>query len=134
MFDNLFGNVDLLQKGLDSSWLKNKVISNNIANVDTPGFKASSVNFESAFKEALESGGSSFSATTTSDKHYQFGDDIKEIEPSIETDNSTSYRADGNNVDIESQNVELAKNSIYYNELIEQESSEFKRLDAAIKG
>lgn len=106
----------MLQKGLDASWLRNKVITNNIANVDTPGFKASSVDFETEFKQALESGRS-----------------LDNVEPSVVTDNSTSYRADGNNVDIDKENVDLAKNSIYYNELIEQVSSEFKRLNSAIK-
>lgn len=46
MFEKMFNNVSLLKKGLDASWLKNEVISNNVANVDTPGFKSSSVEFE----------------------------------------------------------------------------------------
>ena len=39
MSKDMFYNVDLLQKGLDASWLRNQVIANNIANVDTAGFK-----------------------------------------------------------------------------------------------
>jgi len=49
----LFNDIQLLEKGIDASWLRNQVISNNIANVDTPGFKSSKVEFESVFKAAL---------------------------------------------------------------------------------
>jgi flagellar basal-body rod protein FlgB len=43
MLDKMFSSVNTLQRGLNASWLRNEVISNNIANVDTPGFNASHV-------------------------------------------------------------------------------------------
>lgn len=127
MFGNIFDNVNVLQKGLDASWLKNKVIANNIANVDTPGFKASSVSFEASFKAAL---GREFSAKRTRAKHIDFsGNDMRGV---VMQDNSTTYRMDGNNVNIDAQNAELAKNTIYYNTLVQQLSSEFRKLQIAI--
>ncbi len=44
MWNGMFSAVELLQKGANAAWLRNEVISNNIANADTPGFKRSDVN------------------------------------------------------------------------------------------
>lgn len=128
MFDNLFANVGVLQKGLDASWLKNKVISNNIANVDTPGFKASTVSFESVFKAALGTDG--ISAKKTRAKHIDFSG--QNMQAMATRDTGTVYRMDGNNVNIDAENAALAKNTIYYNALVQQLSSEFRRLNMAI--
>ena len=53
MWENLFSSADLLQNGLKASWIRNAVIRNNLANVETPGFKASDVDFETLFANAL---------------------------------------------------------------------------------
>lgn len=132
MIDNLFSNIGLIEKGLDASWLKNQVISNNIANADTAGFKSSSVEFESAFKAALAKEGTSVKKTR--DKHIDFSDTIDNVTATVVTDRNTTMGTDGNNVDIDYENAELARNQIYYNTLIQQISSEFKRLNMAIKG
>ena len=130
MIDKLFGDLKYLEKGLDAAWTRNQVISNNIANVDTPNFKSSKVEFESVFKSALENEG--FTAKRTREKHMDFSDDIDSVSPVIEQNDSTTMRADGNNVDIDYENAELAKNTIYYNTLIEKMNSEFSRLKLAI--
>lgn len=132
MFDDLFSSIDLLEKGLDASWLRNQVIANNIANVDTAGFKSSSVEFESAFKEALEEDG--FTTKTTREEHINFSDSIDDITAAVVTDTGTTYGMDENNVDIDYQSTELAKNTIYYNTLVQQISSEFRKLSMAING
>lgn len=128
MIDKLFGNVNMLEKGLDASWLKNQVITNNISNVDTPGFKSSSVSFESMFKSALA--GDSFAAKKTRDGHIDFKS--QSLEAAVTTNTGTSNGLDGNNVDIDFENAELAKNTIYYNTLVEQVTSEYRKLSSAI--
>lgn len=130
MVKNLFNNVNILQKGLDASWLKNQVIVNNISNVDTPGFKGSSVEFESVFKSALEQGG--MATKKTRDKHMDFGGSLDDMSSMVTKNNNSSMRMDGNNVDIDSENAELAKNTIYYNTLVQQISSELRRLSMVI--
>lgn len=132
MINNMFDSINLLEKGLDSSWLRNQVIVNNIANVDTPGFKASSVEFESVFKKALD--GEGFDAKTTREQHYDFGSSKKNIKPVVTKDVDTVYRMDENNVDIDYQNIELARNTIYYNELATQMTSELDKLRTVING
>lgn len=135
MLNDLFQNINLLQKGLDAAWMRNEVINNNIANIDTPGFKSSSVEFETAMKQALESDGNSSAARTADPRHYDFSDsNASNVTPVVVKNNGTAYRADGNNVDIDYESTELAKNTLWYNELIEQVSSEISRLKTVISG
>lgn len=54
------------------------------------------------------------------------------MQAAVQTNADTSEGLDGNNVDIDYENAELAKNSILYNTLVEQVSSEFRKLSAAI--
>ena len=135
MLNDLFTNVNLLQSGLDAAWTRNGVIMNNIANVDTPDFKTSSVAFETAMKQALEADENSFSAKTTRSKHYDFsGNSAEDITPVVVKNTNTSYRSDGNNVDIDYESTEMAKNTLWYDTLIKQVSSEFNILKTVITG
>ncbi len=132
MWSDLFSSVDLLKNGLDASWQRNEVIRNNLANAQTPDFKASDVEFESLFASALEGG--SFSGKTTRDKHIDIGSagSLFDVESSVVQQSSTSMLMNGNNVDIEAENVALAQNSMLYNTLIEKVNGELARLRLAI--
>ncbi len=135
MLNDLYTEVNLLQRGLDAAWTRNEVITNNIANVDTGGFKTSSVTFETEMKQALEADGNSFSAKTTRPEHYSFsGKDAVDVSPMVVENADTSYRSDGNNVDIDYENTEMAKNTLWYNTLVEQITSEFTKLKTVING
>lgn len=132
MLDNVFSSINTLQKGLNASWLRNEVVSNNIANVDTPGFKASRVRFEEYMAEAAgtENG---LNMAVTDDRHIPANaSTIENIEPEVFTDKTTSARMDGNNVNIENEMVELAKNSIEYYATVSKINSEFRKLNTAI--
>jgi len=134
MWNNMFKSMDLLQRGLFASWTRNAVIRNNIANVETPGFKASDVDFETLMERTI-TGTSGFVGTKTHEKHIDIGSgfsDLASIGPVIVKRDDTSMRMDGNNVDIESENVKLAQNSLYYNALLEKLNSEIRRLRMAI--
>lgn len=131
MWDNLFGSVDLLKKGMDTSWMRNEVISNNIANADTVGFKSSDVKFEDAFADALN--GKSIALSTTDARHISAGaSEIESVSPQVVTDSDTSLRYDGNNVDTEHEMAEMAKNTIEYYTLVSKMNAEFQKLDTAI--
>jgi len=131
MWNNIFKPVDILQKGLSASWTRNTVIRNNIANVETPGFKASDVEFETHLAESMQKSG--FVGTKTHPKHIDIGSGrIPDFETRIVKRDDMSMRMDGNNVDIESENVKLAQNSLYYNSLMEKLNSELRRLRTAI--
>jgi len=131
MWNRIFKPMDVMQKGLSASWLRNAVIRNNIANVETPNFKASYVEFESLFKRTVQETG--FVGTRTHPRHIELGTrSIDSLQPMIRQSRHLSMRMDGNNVDIESENVRLAQNSIFYNTLMEKLNSEIRRLRMAI--
>ena len=133
MLDNVFSSVNTLQKGLNASWLRNEVISNNIANVDTPGFKTSHVIFEDLLSEAAgQDGGLPMAVTDENHIPADSAGAFARVEPKIMTDESTSARLDGNNVNIENEMVELAKNSISYYTTVNKINSEFRKLNTAV--
>lgn len=114
-------NYYLIKKSLDASSERSRVIAHNIANVNTPGYKASHVIFEEKLNDILSS--EKISLKTTHKNHISDSSTISKIEPEIKVDNSTSMRLDGNNVDIDSEMADMAANSILYNTLISQANS-----------
>ncbi|HWS30760.1 MAG TPA: flagellar basal body rod protein FlgB [Clostridia bacterium] len=132
MIKDIFSSTKYLEKGLDASWLRNQVISNNIANAETPNFKSSRVEFEDVFAAALDDE-NSFDNKMTREKHIDFSTpDPGDVVPTVYQNSDTTMRMDGNNVDIDYENVELAKNTLYYNTLVEKLNSEFSMLRTAI--
>ena len=136
MWGDLFDSVDLLKKGMDASWLRNEVITNNIANSDTVGFKASEVQFEDLFAQSLqgEGNGDSLGMTVTDARHISSGGSFGagNVEPVVTTDDGESLRYDKNNVDAEHEMAEMAKNTIEYYTLVSKVNSEFNKLGTAI--
>lgn len=131
MLEDIFKDTKYLEKGLDASWTRHQVILNNIANADTPGFKSSHVEFEDEFKAALAQ--SDFEAKRSRPGHMDFGTpDVNDVPINIVQDGDTTMRMDGNNVDIDHEMSELAKNNIYYDTLVQKLTSEYNRLRMAI--
>ncbi|MBE5967578.1 MAG: flagellar basal body rod protein FlgB [Lachnospiraceae bacterium] len=123
---NAFNYINVLNKAADASWVRNEVISNNIANVDTPGYKRKDVQFESYLRSALL--GDNSLEKRVSDAH------LDSLNPSIYTDNiSLSYRLDGNNVNIDTESANLAQNQVRYYSLIDSMSQEFGRLKTVLQ-
>ncbi|SEV94589.1 flagellar basal body rod protein FlgB [[Clostridium] fimetarium] len=124
-----FGYIDVLNSATNSSWLRNEVISSNIANVDTPNYKRKDVSFATYLNSAL--GGTDNTTSTLTQRVKSV--DLSNVNSNVYTDNSNlSYRSDGNNVDIETENVELASNQIMYNALIDSMSNEFSRMKSVL--
>lgn len=105
---------DLLKKGLDASSLRGKATANNIANINTKGYKRQYVTFEENLKESMDK----FPLKTTEEKHITISNNLEEAK--METDKSSSMREDGNNVDIDNEMVNQAANTMMYNALISQ--------------
>ncbi len=123
---NVYDYVNVLDKAADAAWLRNDCISNNLANVDTPGYKREDVDFEAQLKRAL-------SRYTTMDEKVAALKN-KELRPKAYTDYAGySYRMDGNNVDVDVENVYLAENQIRYNGLMNSINQEFANLQTVLK-
>lgn len=109
----------LIKNSLNASAERSRVISNNIANVNTKGYKAYKLNFEENLKKSLQNGNINLTRTNTA----HMNDESESTGYTIERDNSTSMRLDGNNVDIDNEMTNLAANTILYNTLINQANS-----------
>ena len=123
-----FDYVNVLDKAMDASWLRNEAISNNIANADTPGYKRQDVDFETQLAKALR-----HSRYKTMDAKVA---DVKmnRLKPVAYTDYAGfSYRIDGNNVDPDTEGVYLAKNQVVYQGLEQSVNQEFKNLQMVMK-
>ena len=133
MLNRIFSQSFILEKGLDASWLRNEVISNNISNADTPGFKASRVSFEDRLKSCLDN--KQLVGKVTRENHIPIAaSKLKALKPQVIKQRNTVMRMDGNNVDIEKEMADLAKNTILYYTLINKLSGDFARIKSAIKG
>ena len=122
MSSGMFGFVNVLKAAADASWTREEVLTNNIANVDTPNYKRQDVDFTTYLRSALSrtNGGSSSLTNRVNNLNYN------DVAIRTYTDNSTlSYRLDGNNVDLSTENVELASEQINYNALIDSMNNEY---------
>lgn len=125
-----FGYVNVLKTAADASWLREEVLTNNIANVDTPNYKRQDVEFSTYLNSAIEQVASPASTLTQKVNNI----DLDNITTRTYTDNaSLSYRLDGNNVDLSTENAELASEQLNYTALIDSINNEFSRMKAVIK-
>lgn len=135
---SLMGTNYLLEKSLDVESVRKKVIADNIANVDVPHFKRREVNFESEVERAIKSNNNmseKLPAIMTDERHIPFflERDVKSIQPRINLDYTTTYRNDGNNVDIEKEMVDSAKNMMRYNAAVNALNHNYKMLKTVLK-
>lgn len=125
---NAYNYIDVLTKAADYSWTRNEIITNNLANVNTPGYKRKDVSFESYLMQELTSGDSTSLRQRINDV------DISNLNSTVYTDYSElSYRLDGNNVDVDTENVEFASNQLYYQTIIDTINYQFDMLTAAMQ-
>ena len=129
MFDTgIFNYIDVLGKAADASWMRNEVLSNNISNINTPGYKRQDVDFETQLRHAL----GNFKYKSVDARVNAINS--SELVPRIYTDSvGFSYRLDGNNVDIDTEGAQLAANQIKYNGLVTAYNAEFSNLKLVTK-
>ena len=97
---------------------RQQAVSNNVANVDTPGFQTSNVPFESQLKAAMSKSGDAGALLVTHPVHMQRDgisrDGVSLGEPQVVTSRGTAGRLDQNSVDIEREMFQLADTTIRY--------------------
>ena len=125
---NAFDYINVLEKAADASWKRETLIANNIANAQTPGYKRQDLDFQTALRNEI----SRFKYSSLDKKIQDV--DLTKLNPNIYTDHGNySYRLDGNNVDIDTEQVELASEQIKYQALTTSITSEFTRLQTVLK-
>jgi flagellar basal-body rod protein FlgB len=111
--DNIVG---LLEAGIRAEDLRQKAISNNIANLQTPGYRRIKVRFEELLARALDSGGS-----------------IKDIDPQIYEARETAVKSNGNDVVLEKEVGEMVKNTLRHKAYIRLLKKKYAQIELAIK-
>ena len=130
-------SVDLIQRPLDVNTLRYSVAANNMANADVPNFKRTSVNFESQLKKAFESeekARNAFELKTTEPYHIKINNviDYKTVEPQRVVDYASTEKANGNNVNVENEAMDIVKIQMQYKMLTMLESFEFSQVKTAM--
>lgn len=131
---DMFSNPVLtaLGKQLDSVSLSQRVIANNVANVNTPGFKKSFVSFQEQLKAAL--GKQEFVMLTTSPRHMGGSVPLENIAPGVVQEKDSTMRYGDNNVDIDQEMVNLAANTLLYDTSTLILTNKFNGLENVIRG
>jgi flagellar basal-body rod protein FlgB len=125
LFSSTFTNIE---RGLDYASLNQKVISQNIANVDTPNYKAKTVEFKSVLHNSIYQ----LEAKKTDSRHFTFHS--TDHHPAVKTKNNYQYNHNGNGVDLDKEMSEMASNQIYFNALSDRINGKFNSLKSVIRG
>ena len=119
---NVFSYINVLNKAADASWLREQTIVNNLANVNTPEYKRKDVDFQSVLRREL--GDMKYITLDSKVDHV----DLDRLNVSTYYDHANySYRMDKNNVDVDTENVELASEKIRYDALTDCMTQEFSK-------
>ena len=134
---SLLGKIDkttiIQEKGLDAAWLRNEVLSHNLANVDTPTYKRKDVDFEKYLRGALNYGLDDVIVNRRHNFRFSKAPSIDSIKPNVmEEYNTMAMRIDGNNVDIDEEMAQMAKNTIRYNVMTQNLTDKFSKIKHAI--
>lgn len=127
MFHKLLNNIgaEILIKGLDALWMRQRVISNNIANATTPGYKSKSVDFENVLKSVLNRDNIDKGTLERA---------ASKLNPELVERDWISDSEDGNNVVLDKENIELARAQLQYSALVTALNAQISRLRYAITG
>ena len=119
---------------MTAATIRQEVISNNIANVNTPNYRKSVVSFEDMLAREIygEEPDGKLKMARTHDRHLPHVPPDFHAEPTINQDNTTIMRVDDNNVDIDIEMANLSKNQLYYNALATELGGHITRLKNAI--
>lgn len=125
---NVFDYINVMGATLDATSKREAIIANNLANVNTPNFKRKDIRFETELKNAFIRANGDNVDSKVKDL------DLDALDPETYTDYAKlSYRYDGNNVDINTENGIAAANQIKYNGLIEMLNKNFAQLQSVLK-
>ncbi|WP_017378987.1 flagellar basal body rod protein FlgB [Paenisporosarcina sp. TG-14] len=123
-------SIHSLEQALSTSTLKQRVLSSNIANVETPNYKSKQVDFKAVLENATNN--QSMASYKTNATHISFGSETTQLNPSIKVNNTTTNKPNGNNVDMDFEMAELAKNQLWYNAVTERINGKFNSLRTVI--
>jgi len=143
--------TDTMSKALDGLSQRQRAISGNLANADTPNYKRRDVSFEGALNHAVKAqrnhgeqqlhvrtNDETMGLKTTRSGHFNIGDfnvkSLDDVSMDIEEKGNVEYRKDGNSVDVETEMVQLSKNTQRYTAITTLQSRNYRTLKSMITG
>lgn len=128
MIRNIFNTptINLIERGLDLSGLRHKVIAENMAHAETPGYKKKEV----PFSEVLNM----LNNRSFDNREAKAIFSQADLSKHVKTIKTVSQRNDGNNVDVDEEAVKLAQNTLFYQSLSDQVRIQFGHLRTVITG
>lgn len=125
-----FDYINVMDKAADASFMRESLLANNVANADTPGYKRQDLDFQTALKTEL--GHTKYGSLNQ--RVRTMNADLSGLDVTAYTDaENYSYRLDGNNVDPDSEPVELASEQLRYQLLMKSINDEFTRMKTVLK-
>lgn len=118
-----------MERALSGVWQRAQAIATNIANEDTPGYKGKKIAFEGMLQQELRSAEKT-KTLTRSEKVER----VNLTQPQMYNDPTLSVRADGNNVNLDNEHIELARAQMQYQALREKINGHYSQLKYAISG
>jgi flagellar basal-body rod protein FlgB len=109
--------IGLLEAGIKAEGLRQRAIANNVANLETPGYRSLDVKFEKLLAKALQS---------------QQGLEGEEVEAEVYQANETPLRPNGNDVSLETEIGKMIKNSLKHKAYIRLLSKKYNQINEAI--
>ena len=131
-------NFKIMQKNLDILMQRINITGQNISNVNTPHYKAKKLEFEKLLQQKIEEMNKPERLHAVRmrneriDPKQRLQDELSSIAPQVFTDETTEMKVDGNNVDIDHENLELAKIQIQYNYMVRKLTDEYNLLKIAV--
>jgi len=109
--------IELIDVGIKAESLRQKAIANNVANLQTPGYRRIDVKFEEVLAKSLDSSDSV---------------NLSEIEPEVYQPKKTPVKPNGNDVNLETEVGAMIKNSLRHKTFIRLLSKRYKQMEMAI--
>lgn len=123
------GIIPVLERSLDIRTLRHNVIASNIANEETPGYKAKDINFQKELDKSVSAGG--IQLYNTQNNHFSGKNPSNGIEVIARQENAAGL--DNNSVSLEGEMVKMAENTMMYNADMTILAKRFRSLREAIK-
>lgn len=123
-----------LQGAISAAEMRQRVLSDNVANSDTPKYKRSDVSFEELLDQSLSNGTPALAGKRTNARHIPIGSSSSVPAPRVVTDENSVMNNNSNNVDIDREMSILAENQLSYNFYIQQVNHDVKVMRTAIEG
>ena len=128
-----------MQRGLDLTWRRMEVTGQNISNINTPNYKAKKLEFENLLLEKIAESQSDlyphklrYAREPEGERRERLARALASVQPRIFTDDITETRIDGNNVDIDHENLQMSKQKLQYDFLVQRISGAYSQLRHAI--